>query len=142
MSESALRLPDDRPEPLQPAVTRRRLRAELKRLARVQATLLGEGFDQESETESLAEAGAIRLHPADLGTETFEREQGLSLLEDVGQEIADVHRALRRLDRGTYGRCEACGEAIPLARLEAMPATRFCLAHQAASEVIPGLEPR
>jgi DnaK suppressor protein len=40
-----------------------------------------------------------------------------------------VALALQRLEDGTYGRCEACGVAIEPARLEAMPATRFCISH-------------
>jgi RNA polymerase-binding transcription factor DksA len=63
-----------------------------------------------------------------------------ALLEDVEAEIADVRRALVRLDRGSYGRCEACGRQIPDERLSAVPAARFCFEHQAAAEVIGGLE--
>jgi RNA polymerase-binding transcription factor DksA len=87
----------------------------------------------------VAETSTIDQHQADLGTETFERERDQSLLEDIEQEIADVQRAFVRLDRGTYGRCEACGAEIPDDRLIAVPAARFCLEHQAAAEVIPGL---
>lgn len=123
----------------EPSTARRRLRAELDRLGRVRATLLAEGLDQESESENVSELSSIDQHPADLGTETFERERDLSLLGDIDDEIADVHRAFVRIDRGVYGRCEACGCQIPDDRLEAMPAARFCLEHQAASEVIPGL---
>ncbi|HET6951558.1 MAG TPA: TraR/DksA C4-type zinc finger protein, partial [Acidimicrobiales bacterium] len=65
----------------------------------------------------------------------------LSLLEDVDEKIADAHRALARLDRGAYGRCEACGREIPDERLVARPATRFCLEHQATTEITPGLQP-
>jgi RNA polymerase-binding transcription factor DksA len=82
---------------------------------------------------------SIDQHQADLGTETFERERDLSLLEDVEREIADVQRALVRLDRGSYGFCEACGAQIPDERLSAVPAARFCLEHQAAAEVLGGL---
>ena len=49
-----------------------------------------------------------------------------------------MQRAFVRLDRGTYGRCEACGAEIPDDRLLAVPAARFCLEHQAEAEVIPG----
>jgi len=41
---------------------------------------------------------------------------------------ADVETALRRLDDGTYGLCERCGTAIAVARLEALPYTRHCIA--------------
>ena len=52
----------------------------------------------------------------------------------VEAELADVDRALERLDQGTYGRCDACGEAIAEERLEVVPAARFCVQHQADVE--------
>lgn len=51
----------------------------------------------------------------------------LSLVED---EMADVVRALERLDDGTYGTCEACGSALPDERLAVAPAARFCADHE------------
>jgi RNA polymerase-binding transcription factor DksA/ribosome-associated translation inhibitor RaiA len=134
--------PADEPAPpAEPATARRRLRDELDRLEAVRAALVGEALDEEPASESVGEVATIDQHQADLGTETFERERDLSLLEDVELEIADVRRAFARVDRGTYGRCEACGAQIPDERLVAVPATRFCLAHQAATEVIRGREP-
>jgi RNA polymerase-binding transcription factor DksA len=123
-----------------PSIARRRLRDELDRLTTVRAVLESEALDQETEAESVGELSSIDQHPADLGSETFERERELSLLEDVDAEIADVERALVRLDLGAYGRCEACGRQIPDERLSAVPAARFCFEHQAAAEVIGGLE--
>jgi RNA polymerase-binding transcription factor DksA/ribosome-associated translation inhibitor RaiA len=132
--------PADEPAPpAEPSTARRRLRDELARLQTVQHALIGEGLAEESEAASVAETSTIDQHQADLGTETFERERDQSLLEDIDQEIADVQRAFVRLDRGTYGRCEACGTQIPDERLVAVPAARFCLEHQAAAEVITGL---
>ena len=70
----------------------------------------------------------------DPGTETFDREADLSLLEQMEAELADVEHALRRIDDGTYGTCEACGRPIGDDRLEVLPAARFCLADQPAAE--------
>jgi RNA polymerase-binding transcription factor DksA len=134
-------IPADVPAP--PAATstaRRRLRDELDRLTSVREVLARDALDQETEAESVGELSSIDQHPADLGSETFERERELSLIEDVEAEIADVRRALVRVDRGSYGRCEACGRQIPDERLSAVPAARFCFEHQAAAEVIRGLE--
>lgn len=133
-------IPADEPAPpAEPSTARRRLRDELARLDAVRAALIGEGLAEQSEADSVAETSTIDQHQADLGTETFERERDQSLLEDIEHEIGDVHRAFVRLDRGTYGRCEACGTQIPDERLSAMPATRFCLEHQASAEIITGL---
>lgn len=93
-----------------------------------------ERLREETEGQSLQELSSLDQHQADVGTETFDRERDLSLLDQVEGELADVEHAMQRLDDGSYGRCEACGEAIPDERLEAMPAARFCVTHQAAAE--------
>lgn len=133
---------DEPAPPAAPSTARRRLRDELDRLESVRAALLGEQLDEESARDSVGEVSAIDQHPADLGTETFERERDLSLLEDVEMEIADVRRALVHVGQGTYGLCEACGAQIPDERLVAVPATRFCFEHQTTTEVVPGVEQR
>ena len=59
-------------------------------------------------------------------------EPDLAALSVVEDELADVERALQRLDEGTYGTCEACGVALPDERLTEAPAARFCAEHQPA----------
>ncbi len=113
---------------------RGRLGKEQARLQGLRDDFLEEGLTSETEQESLAELSSVDQHQADIGTETFNRERDLSILESLEAELADVEHALRRLDEGTYGTCEACGRPIDDARLEAMPATRFCLQDQAAAE--------
>ncbi|MEA2717470.1 MAG: hypothetical protein QOI99_1787 [Actinomycetota bacterium] len=112
---------------------RRQLEAERERLVGVRDGFDDEGLDV-AETDSLGELSALDQHPADIGTETFEREKDLSIIERVEAELADVEHALRRLDEGTYGTCEACGKPIGDARLDAMPAARLCLDDQARAE--------
>jgi RNA polymerase-binding transcription factor DksA len=84
--------------------------------------------------ENLGELSHLAVHQADLGTETFNRERDLSILENLEAELVDVEHALARLDEGTYGLCEACGRPIGDARLEALPAARFCMDDQALAE--------
>jgi DnaK suppressor protein len=50
-----------------------------------------------------------------------------ALSGQLSENLAEVERALGKMDDGTYGRCERCGKEIGEARLEAMPATRFCI---------------
>ena len=100
---------------------------------------LRSGFDEEnlhteSEDEASGDLSHLHQHLADTGSDTFEREKDFSILEQVEAELADVERALKRLDDGSYGTCEACGGAIADERLEAMPATRFCVEHQQQAE--------
>ncbi|MBC5783470.1 TraR/DksA C4-type zinc finger protein [Ramlibacter sp. USB13] len=49
-------------------------------------------------------------------------------------ELGEIAAALRRVDQGTYGQCEDCGESVDERRLRALPATRFCTACQAIHE--------
>jgi len=113
---------------------RQRLDDERARLEEVRAGFEAEHLHDESEDESMSELSHLAQHSADVATETFEREKDFSILEQVEAELADIERALRRLDEGTYGRCEACGRPIGDERLEAQPAARFCITHQAQAE--------
>jgi RNA polymerase-binding transcription factor DksA len=61
-----------------------------------------------------------------------ERERELAVIAQAQADLADVDRALERLDDGTYGTCEVCGGSIADDVLERAPATRLCPAHAAA----------
>ncbi|MDQ3978300.1 MAG: TraR/DksA family transcriptional regulator [Actinomycetota bacterium] len=112
-------------------VARQRLEEERVRLQQVRSD---QQESDESQSGSLGELSHMDQHQADVGTETFEREKDLSILENVEAELADIEHALARLNDGTYGTCEACGRPIDEARLEALPATRLCLQDQAQAE--------
>ena len=58
---------------------------------------------------------------ADAGSKTFEREQELSIAANRLDLVAQIQRAVERIDAGTYGYCESCGKPIPKARLKAFP---------------------
>jgi RNA polymerase-binding transcription factor DksA len=66
---------------------------------------------------------------ADSGQVAAEQGENKALLNQLNEQLAEVARALAKMDDGTYGLCERCGESISEARLEAMPATRFCINH-------------
>jgi RNA polymerase-binding transcription factor DksA len=110
------------------------LSSEQARLQAIRDGFTEDGLTTESEEESLSELSSLDQHQADIGTETFNRERDMSILESVEAELADIEHALRRLDEGTYGKCEACGKPIGDARLEAQPAARFCLDDQSEAE--------
>jgi DnaK suppressor protein len=75
--------------------------------------------------------------PAEQANETIERELDLGVLLSVESELAQLQRALGRLDAGSYGRCEVCGKPIAEGRLEAKPAARYCVEDQAKAEKDP-----
>jgi len=66
---------------------------------------------------------------ADSGQVAAEQGENQALAAQLRSELEEVERALGKLDEGTYGRCETCGEPIAPARLEAMPAARHCIEH-------------
>lgn len=85
-----------------------------------QSELTGEmGFDEEY---------------ADAGTATFERERDLSLVNNVRDLMDRIDKALSKLDDGTYGLCDRCGNPIEKARIKALPYANLCLKDKQAEE--------
>jgi len=102
---------------------RSRLVNERERVEGLIANLRSEGLDQE-EADQSGELTHYDQHPADSGSDTFEREKDLAILEGLEGELAEIEAALHRLDDGTYGVDEETGEPIDPARLEAIPTAR------------------
>jgi RNA polymerase-binding transcription factor DksA len=67
------------------------------------------------------------MHPADLGTDQFEEEVTLGLLENEEHIQEEIAAAIGRIDAGTFGRCEDCGRDIAASRLDAVPYARYCM---------------
>ncbi len=64
---------------------------------------------------------------ADVGAKTFEREHELALTHNARELLAQTERAIARIEAGTYGTCESCGNAIGKARLQAFPRATLCV---------------
>jgi RNA polymerase-binding transcription factor DksA len=77
------------------------------------------------------DGGGLDYDPnfADSSQVTAERGEAEVLAGQLRETLGEVAQALGRLEDGSYGRCEECAVAIGPARLEAMPATRFCISH-------------
>jgi RNA polymerase-binding transcription factor DksA len=67
------------------------------------------------------------IHMADLGTDNFEQEFTLSLLQNEEQLVGEITSALERIRHGTFGQCEECQGDIPKPRLQALPYARYCV---------------
>ena len=112
---------------------RRRLRSSDwsgAELAVVRGNLVAELAELQREYEqSLQEIGDTQSHDtdgagddqADAGSKTFDRQRELSIAANRRDLISQITHALERIDGGTYGRCENCGNTIPRLRLEAFP---------------------
>lgn len=72
--------------------------------------------------------------PADIGSDTVEREQHISLVRQLRNLLAQVEDALERIEAGTYGTCESCGEPIESARLKALPHASLCISCKRSEE--------
>lgn len=90
--------------------------------------------------DSIGELSLVDNHPADTGSELFERSKDLALREKHLKTLDEINRALERLARGIYGRCLICGREIGRERLEALPYAAYCLHCQARQEECGGEE--
>jgi RNA polymerase-binding protein DksA len=70
---------------------------------------------------------AMPIHMADIGTDNFEREFTLTLMESKDRTLEQIEEALERIEDGIYGVCEECEGKIPKARLNAIPYTTLCV---------------
>src|SRR5690606_11333939 len=99
------------------------------------STLRGQLEDERARLEAQIAAlevgsdGTYDDNFADSGQVTAEQSENLALLNQLNDQLDEVNHALSKMDDGTYGICEVCGRPIAEARLEAMPATRFCIDH-------------
>lgn len=80
-----------------------------------------------TESERASELSSYEDHPADLASETYEREKDLAFGESVESLLNQVNTALEKIERGTFGICDVCGRPIKKARLHAMPYATLCL---------------
>src|SRR5436309_15291629 len=81
-----------------------------------------------------SEASAFGMHQADAGSDAYDRDFALSLLSQEQDALYEIDEALKRIELGTYGKCEMSGKHIPRARLEAIPFARFTVECQSRLE--------
>jgi DnaK suppressor protein len=107
-----------------------------EQLERQRAELQAELTDLigENTNDDQSESYGVKNHPADDASDLFIRERNLAISGDLQQELAAVQQALGRVENGTYGFCEVCGEPIGIERLEARPSATLCIRHQRERE--------
>jgi DnaK suppressor protein len=88
----------------------------------------------ENRREAAGDLSSMPIHMADLGTDNYEKEFTLGLIESERTLLREIDEALARIDDGTYGVCEATGKPIGKARLKAQPWVRFCYEYVLAQE--------
>lgn len=100
-------------------------------LGDLRAALEGERSNLRQQLTDLGEGDegslAFDQNFADSSQVTAERAEVEALVKSIRESLDEVETALGKLDAGTYGACESCGQPIAPARLEAKPAARFCI---------------
>lgn len=97
------------------------------------STLRAEALNKNRQ-DAAGDLSTMPLHMADLGTDNYEQEFTLGLMESERQLLGEIDDALHRIRTGTYGICAATGRPIGKARLKAMPWSKFCMEYTLAQE--------
>jgi len=82
---------------------------------------------KKSMLDASGDLSSMPIHMADLGTDNYEQEFALGLMDSERKLLQEIDDALLRIQEGTFGICEGTGEQISKARLEAKPWARYCV---------------
>lgn len=82
---------------------------------------------KKSRLDASGDLSSMPIHMADLGTDNYEQEFAIGLMDSERKLLNEIDDALRRIDKGNYGVCEGTGKPIAKARLEAKPWARYCV---------------
>ncbi len=100
-------------------VLRARLRGDVNSMA--------EAALNKNRMEGNGDLSSMPIHMADIGSDNFEQEFTLSLMQSEEDILEKIEGSLERIEEGTYGTCEECGVRIPKTRLNAIPYAEFCV---------------
>jgi DnaK suppressor protein len=98
---------------------------QMRKRLRKQQKVLKERVDVESQRAKPSQLA--NPDRADIAYDYAYRSRRLSLLEQLEDQLAEVNKALKRIDEGTYGLCTNCGKNILPERLEALPSAELCI---------------
>src|SRR5258708_21375328 len=99
------------------------LRARL----RGDVTQMADAALKKNRMDGSAEISSMPIHMADLGSDNYEQEFTLSLMENEEGTLDLIELALERIEDGTFGECEECSVKIPKTRLNALPYAPLCV---------------
>ncbi len=84
-------------------------------------------MEDESLRKESTDLSKLPIHMADMGSDNYELENSIGLMDEERKILREIDAALGRIEEGTYGICEGNEEQIPVARLNAIPWTRYCV---------------
>jgi DnaK suppressor protein len=82
---------------------------------------------KKSRLDASGDLSSMPIHMADIGTDNYEQEFALGLMDSERKLLKEIDDALERIEQKTYGICEGTGKKIPKARLKAQPWARYCV---------------
>lgn len=103
-------------------------------LLRLREVLTGDVKALETEALKESEQDFSVDHMADHGSDNFDQEFNLGLIENAEETVREINEALERIEEKTYGICEGCEKVILKPRLQAIPYARFCVDCQRNNE--------
>ncbi|MGA1979681.1 MAG: TraR/DksA C4-type zinc finger protein [Sedimentisphaerales bacterium] len=96
---------------------------------------------KKSRLDAAGDLSSMPIHMADIGSDNYEQEFTLGLMDSERKLLKEIDDALQRIEQGTYGICEGTGKQIQKARLEAQPWARYCVEYAQMLEQGPATEP-
>jgi DnaK suppressor protein len=128
--KKTLKTKDTKPSPkkhLSPTDVERfkRLLLDKRRQILMNVSDIEGGALRKSRLDATGDLSSMPIHMADLGTDNFEQEFSLELMDSERRLLVEIEGALHRIEAGTYGICEGTGQPISKARLEAQPWARY-----------------
>jgi len=82
---------------------------------------------KKSRLDAAGDLSSMPIHMADIGTDNYDQEFTLGLMDSERKLLKEIDDALQRIEQSIYGSCEGTGKQIPKARLEAQPWARYCV---------------
>ena len=100
---------------------------ELRARLRGDVNALADAALKKTRSEANGDLSSMPIHMADLGSDNFEQEFTLSMMETEEDTLVAIESALERIEDGTYGTCESCSQSVKKTRLNAIPYTALCI---------------
>jgi len=105
----------------------RRVLLAKRRLLAGDVTALEKAALQDSRQDASGDLSKMPLDMADIGTDNYEQEFNLGLIETEQATLNEIDEALERIEKKQFGKCVSCGGLIPKARLKVKPHAKYCI---------------
>ena len=100
---------------------------DLRARLRGDVTAMAEATLRKTRSESSGDLSSMPIHMADIGSDNYEQEFTLNLMQTDEDILDGIEAALERIEDAVYGECEECGGQIKKTRLNAIPYTPLCI---------------